>query len=152
MHIGVDATCWHNRRGYGRHARALLKSLVAMDATNRYTFFLDSTENAKPLPARPDSRLLAASVPPAVAASANDPIFLILPQGATSARLTSLGLMTDSRLITYVGGFNPHKNLEALVASFTRIAAEPAYNDVRLVMVGDHEKEVFHSYFGTISG
>ena len=28
MRIGVDATCWHNRRGYGRHARALLRALV----------------------------------------------------------------------------------------------------------------------------
>jgi glycosyltransferase involved in cell wall biosynthesis len=260
MHIGVDATCWHNRRGYGRHARALLKSLVAMDSTNRYTFFLDSTENAEPLPGRADLRLLAASVPAAVAASANghrslqdlwrastamsapgfdvllfptiysytpvfssakklvmihdviaetypqltlprtaarmfwkiktalgrmqahaiitvseysrqcilerfrlspgrvftvgeasDPIFRVLPEGAASARLASLGLMTGARVITYVGGFNPHKNLEALVASFARMAADPAYDDVRLVMVGDYEKEVFHSYFGVIS-
>jgi glycosyltransferase involved in cell wall biosynthesis len=260
MHIGVDATCWHNRRGYGRHARALLKSLVAMDSTNRYTFFLDSTENAEPLPPRADLRLLAASVPAAVAASAHshrslqdlwrastamsapgfdlllfptiysytpvfsaakklvmihdviaetypqltlprtaarmfwkiktalgrmqanaivtvseysrqcilerfrlspdrvftvgeasDPIFRVLPEGATSARLASLGLMCGSRLITYVGGFNPHKNLEALIASFALIAGQPAYGDVRMVMVGDYEKEVFHSYFGTIS-
>ena len=27
MRIAVDATCWHNRRGYGRHARALLMAI-----------------------------------------------------------------------------------------------------------------------------
>jgi len=44
MHIAVDATCWHNRRGYGRHARALLRALVGMDSANRYTLFTDSKD------------------------------------------------------------------------------------------------------------
>jgi len=51
MRIAVDATCWHNRRGYGRHARALLRALVELDRENRYTLFLDSTEDAEPAPA-----------------------------------------------------------------------------------------------------
>ena len=50
MRIAVDATCWHNRRGYGRHARALLRAVVRLDAENQYTLFLDSTDPAEPMP------------------------------------------------------------------------------------------------------
>src|SRR5215472_11400218 len=70
MRIAVDATCWHNRRGYGRHARALLRALVRLDSGNRYTLFLDSTEAAEPTPAECEVRLLRASVPTVQAASA----------------------------------------------------------------------------------
>src|SRR5215831_7942076 len=48
MQIGVDATCWHNNRGYGRHARALLGALARLDTENRYTFFLDADEGSPP--------------------------------------------------------------------------------------------------------
>jgi glycosyltransferase involved in cell wall biosynthesis len=70
MRIGIDATCWHNRRGYGRHARALLRALAALDRNNHYTLFLDSEEPAEPTPAECDVRLLRSSVPTVQAASA----------------------------------------------------------------------------------
>src|SRR5215472_4479601 len=70
MRIGVDATCWHNRRGYGRHARALLRALIGLDKGNRYTLFLDSEEAAEPTPERCDVRLVRSSVPTVQAASA----------------------------------------------------------------------------------
>ena len=70
MRIAVDATCWHNRRGYGRHARALLRALIRLDQGNRYTLFLDSTGEAEPTPAGCEIRTLAASVPTVEAASA----------------------------------------------------------------------------------
>ena len=41
MRIGVDATCWANRRGYGRHVRALLTAAVGLDRRNTYRFFVD---------------------------------------------------------------------------------------------------------------
>ena len=71
MRIAIDATCWHNRRGYGRHARALLRALVRLDTANRYTLFLDSTEAAEPTPEECEVRLLRPSVPTVQAASAN---------------------------------------------------------------------------------
>jgi len=70
MRIAVDATCWHNRRGYGRHARALLRALVQMDRGNRYTLFLDSIEEAEPTPPECEVRVLRANVPTYLAASA----------------------------------------------------------------------------------
>lgn len=42
MHIGVDANCWANRRGYGRFTRELLHAMLAVDRKNTYWFFLDS--------------------------------------------------------------------------------------------------------------
>jgi glycosyltransferase involved in cell wall biosynthesis len=71
MRIGIDATCWHNRRGYGRHARALLRALVQLDSGNRYTLFLDSEEAAEPTPRECEVRVLKSAVPTVVAASAN---------------------------------------------------------------------------------
>ena len=70
MRIAVDATCWHNRRGYGRHARALLHALTALDRDNRYTLFLDSIEDAEPTPPECEVRVLRAAVPTFRAASA----------------------------------------------------------------------------------
>ena len=41
MKIGVDATCWGNKRGYGRFTRELLAALVRLDRKNDYYFFVD---------------------------------------------------------------------------------------------------------------
>jgi glycosyltransferase involved in cell wall biosynthesis len=71
MHIGVDATCWHNTRGYGRHARALLSALVRLDTENRYTFFTDATDNSQTLPPEADVELVCATAPTAFAAASS---------------------------------------------------------------------------------
>ncbi len=259
MHIGIDATCWQNNRGYGRHARALLSTLVQLDTENRYTFYLDSVENSDTLPPQAEARWVSTSAPTVRAASSNghrsigdmwqmsralsdarldliffptvysyvpvlsrakkilmihdiiadkfphltlpsrtgrffwnaksalgrwqadaiatvsnfsrdeivrhfglaeervfvvgeasDPIFRRLDHPRPTPYLRLLGIDETARMVLYVGGFGPHKNLEALVAVFSRIAAKEELSDVRLVMVGEHDREVFHSYFGTI--
>jgi glycosyltransferase involved in cell wall biosynthesis len=260
MRIGVDATCWHNRRGYGRHARSLLRALVDLDESNRYTLFLDSAETAEAPPAGCEIRLVKASVPTVRAASANgrrslsdmwgmsralsspkfdfllfptiysyvpifsrarklvmvhdviaetypqltvsrraarffwnakaalgrfqadalitvsdysregilkrfrmdpgrvfvvgeaaDRLFRKLDNPAPGLRLRNAGIDGCGRLAVYLGGFSPHKNLEALVAAFARLAACADFSDVRLVMVGDTSGDAFHTYFGTIA-
>jgi glycosyltransferase involved in cell wall biosynthesis len=259
MQIGVDATCWHNTRGYGRHARGLLSTLVRLDRRNSYVFFLDSEAACPTLPVEAEIRLVRNSMPATFAASsnghrsvtdlwrmsralsdreidlllfptiysyvpvfsrakkivmihdvisekypdltvprnaarvfwktkvmlgrwqadavatvsdysrsaimehfglspervfvvgeANDSAFCVMEDPQPSPRLRSLGFAGKGRSITYVGGFNPHKNLEVLVETFAKLASRPDFGDVGLVMVGEHEKEVFHSYFGTI--
>jgi glycosyltransferase involved in cell wall biosynthesis len=260
MRIAVDATCWHNRRGYGRHARALLRALINLDTDNRYTLFLDSTEAAEPAPDQCEVQLLRPSVPTVTAASANghrsladmwrmsralsanqfhavlfptiysyvpvfsrarklvmvhdiiaetfpklttprlasrifwntkvalgriqadalitvsdysragilkwfhldpkrifvvgeaaDPIFRHLDHPVPGPKLTSLGIDGARRLAVYVGGFSPHKNLEALVAAFGRVTQCEDFADLILVMVGDSSGDAFHTYFGTIA-
>jgi glycosyltransferase involved in cell wall biosynthesis len=260
VYIGVDATCWHNTRGYGRHARALLSALVRLDADNHYTFFTDSVEDSETLPPEVRMRLVRTTAPTAVAAASNghrspgdmwrmsramsapgygillfptvysyvpvvsrarkvviihdviaekyphltlpsrsarlfwkaktalgrrqadaivtvsdysrigilehfnidpervfvvgeasDPVFRVLDNAQLTPHLQSLGINPDDRAVVYVGGFGPHKNLEMLVAVFAELAAQQEFSDVRLVMVGEYKKEVFHSQSDTIN-
>lgn len=54
-------------------------------------------------------------------------------------------LPLDARLIVYVGGFAPHKNLRRLLEGFA--ATEPGTDDLHLVMVGDPEGGGFYSNY-----
>jgi glycosyltransferase involved in cell wall biosynthesis len=85
-----------------------------------------------------------------VVGEANDPTFRVIRDPQPSPRLRSLGIICKGRSVIYVGGFSPHKNLEVLVETFAKLSSRPDFADLRLVMVGEYEKEVFHSYFGTI--
>jgi len=82
-----------------------------------------------------------------VVGEASDPVFRVLPDPRPTPRLRELGLNGDGRVVVYVGGFSPHKNLESLVQAFADIVAHPSFSDVRLVLVGEYEKEVFHSCY-----
>lgn len=259
MRIGVDATCWQNTRGYGRHARALLSALVRCYPEHQYEFFLDSAKGAESIPDPVHRHMLRAATPTVEAASAEghrslgdmlrmsralsaapldivlfptvysfvpvltrarkivfihdviaetfprftlpkpsarlfwnakvalgrwqadaivtvsdysrqqvlrrfglkpervfvvgeacDAHFRVIDKKEAAARLRALGIPPEHRLLAYVGGFGPHKNLEELVTAFARLAARPEFSDIRLVMVGEFRREVFHSYFATI--
>jgi len=259
MRIAVDATCWHNRRGYGRHARALLRALAALDHGNRYTLFLDSIEDAEPTPPECEVRILRAAVPTFRAASATghrtladmgrmsralssrefdvvlfptiysyvpvfssarklimvhdiiadtypkltipgarerlfwnikvrlgywqadalitvseysragilkrfrvnprnlfvvgeaaDPIFRRLDKPVPGPNLLRVGVDGSRRMALYVGGFSPHKNLEALITAFSRIAARTEFADLLLVMVGDTTGDAFLTCVGAL--
>jgi glycosyltransferase involved in cell wall biosynthesis len=41
MRIGVDATCWWNRRGFGRFTRELLKAMFAEPRDHEFCLFVD---------------------------------------------------------------------------------------------------------------
>jgi glycosyltransferase involved in cell wall biosynthesis len=86
----------------------------------------------------------------AVVGEASDPIFRRLERPELSPKLESLGLATADRTVTYVGGFGAHKNLDRLVRVFATLSRHPEFNDIRLVMVGEFAREVFHSHFGAI--
>jgi len=85
-----------------------------------------------------------------VVGEAGDSIFRRIDNPQPTPRLREMGLTPDLRLIVYVGGFNPHKNLEMLIRAFEKISSSGDATDLRLVMVGEYRKEVFHSYFGRI--
>jgi glycosyltransferase involved in cell wall biosynthesis len=253
MNIAVDATCWPNTRGYGRHARALLTHLVRLDGENRYTFVTDWPAAAPAPPPGVVHREVAATTPTAAAAVAGgrrsirdvmrvsralsdpsftlvlfptiytyvpilsrakkliffhdaiaasfpaltfatrgarllwrmkerlglwqadavitvsafsrgqiaarfgmpaerifvvgeaaDPIFRVFDHPQVTARLKPLELETR-RVVVYLGGFGPHKNLPLLLRSFGALARDPAFADVRLLLVGEYEREAFYS-------
>ncbi len=55
------------------------------------------------------------------------------------------GLPATGRLLMYVGGFAPHKNLERLFDAFDMALAEAGAEDLVLVMTGDPKGGGFHS-------
>jgi glycosyltransferase involved in cell wall biosynthesis len=85
-----------------------------------------------------------------VVGEANDPIFQLLENPQPSSRLRALGISPGIRSVVYVGGFGPHKNLERLLAAFAGLALQSEFADVVLIMVGEYEKEIFHSAFHTM--
>lgn len=265
MRIGVDATCWSNRRGYGRFARALLTAVLAEDRRNQYVFFVDDLSDEFPLPSqvevlrvkasRPTVRAAAANgsrsvgdmwamsrafsfgragggeaarippldllyfpsvysfvpvfsrvpklvtihdvipelfpnlvfpslqsklfwrlkvaagiaqskfvvtvseysrlrlaetlkIPPArlrVVNEASDPYFRRVTNCQPTALLEQHGLRPGTRMLTYIGGFSPHKNLPLLVDVLRDLRARGGLDDVKLVFGGDYEGDVFFS-------
>ena len=255
MRIGVEATCWNNRRGYGRHLRSLFNAVCSLDRLNEYVLFVDTPRSSLRQPL-PDARLIqvSASVPAAVAAKASgrrsladawsmsrtlsaadldclifparysyvpvwtrakkiliihdviaerlprhvfpnqtgrmwwrlksglaraqadrivtvseysrraliaefgleadrvqvvgeapDPLFRPLAEAALPSAVTSQGATARGRLLTYIGGFGPHKNLLRLLDAFEKLAAQPRFDDLSLVLVGDYETDPFYS-------
>jgi glycosyltransferase involved in cell wall biosynthesis len=259
LEIGIDATCWNNDRGYGRHARALLSALLRVDDLNHYTLFFDAHPRFETPSPSAKLSFIASRKPASLAASANghrsladmarasramsasrfgllvfptvysfvpvwsrarkivfihdviaetfpqmtvpalrsrlfwnakvalgriqadrvvtvseysrrklaerfripvdrisvvgeasDPIFRRVDSRDSSPLLGSLRLDGGGRMVTYVGGFGPHKNLLRLVRAFHDIASRSDFNDVRLVLVGEFDREVFHTEVGAV--
>ena len=112
MRIGVDATGWLNNRGYGRHARGVLTSLVRRDDTNRYVFLLDAEPDVWSLPAKVEIRLIRNSTPAASAASANSHrsvLDLWKMSRALSAR--EFDVLLFPTVYTYVPVYSPAKKV-----------------------------------------
>ena len=254
MHIGVDATCWWNERGYGRQARALVGSMIRTDKSNRYTLFVDSENGLDLLPKEASIRRVKSTAPAAQAArhdghrsapdlcrmslalsgpgydallfptiytyvpvfsrarkivfvhdvipekfpeltmpklgprllwkaksafgrwqadaiatvseysraaivkefglsadrvfvvpEASEKVFRLIGNPAIPAEIAKLGVAEGSRFVVYVGGFGPHKNVLGLVEAFARAMADSALAGVRLLLVGKHFNETFHS-------
>jgi glycosyltransferase involved in cell wall biosynthesis len=57
----------------------------------------------------------------------------------------ALALPADKRLILYVGGLAPHKNLAGLIHGFAKAIADDALSDVDLVLAGDPKGDGFYS-------
>ena len=86
-----------------------------------------------------------------VVGEASDPVFREISRPSLTPALAALGIRPERRMVVYVGGFSPHKNLEALVDAFAALVRQETFDDAILVMVGEYKKEVFHSYFGSVS-
>lgn len=254
MRIGVDASCWVSRRGYGRFARNLLSRLLELDGGSEYVFFLDAqTGRQADLPPRATRVLVPVVEPPLRAASAYgrrslsdvwrmsramaaqpldvlffpsvhtfvpvirrvctivtihdiipelhpalifpterlrrfwrlklalairqarviltvspfakagivrylrvpasrvevvleapDPAFHRVEEPPRVRRaLAKFGLDGGTPYLLYVGGINPHKNLEMLVEGYAEVIRVPEYRGHRLVLAGDIQGDVF---------
>ena len=71
MRVGVDATSWVNRRGFGRFVRNAIGRLVERDRETTYVLFVDSASSAEArFPPGAVVRRVALDRPPAEAAAA----------------------------------------------------------------------------------
>jgi glycosyltransferase involved in cell wall biosynthesis len=61
--------------------------------------------------------------------------------------LPDSGLPRGCRYLLYVGGLSPHKNLHILIEAFRRLVADRELDALRLLLVGDHSEDVFHSAY-----
>jgi glycosyltransferase involved in cell wall biosynthesis len=80
-----------------------------------------------------------------VVGEANDPVFRVLDDPFQVEFSAGTCIPTGGRMLVYLGGFGPHKNVSALVQAFSTLAGKPDYGDICLVLVGEYHKEVFHS-------
>jgi glycosyltransferase involved in cell wall biosynthesis len=70
--IGIDATPWVNRRGFGRFTREIVGALLRRDQTNRYVLFADAeTAAAADLPGAAERVVVATRRTQAQASSAD---------------------------------------------------------------------------------
>jgi len=262
MRIGIDATCWSNRRGFGRFARELLWAIARLGTDDAYILFADrQTAAAAEFPPGWRVRVGDTAEAPTRAAAANgrrslrdllvmrrlvqrealDLIFFpavysYFPVGGTTPCLVTFhdviadtlphlvfqtqrsrlfwslksrlavrrasrvmtvseaskqglmhtfGLSADQvcivseaasavfgpvaccgdlhqaalarhhvqpgeRYLLYVGGISPHKNLGTLIDGFALVVREPAYRDVRLILVGDYAGDVFRTCYAEL--
>ncbi|MBA2451314.1 MAG: glycosyltransferase family 4 protein, partial [Chloroflexi bacterium] len=96
---------------------------------------------------------------------AADPVFRVVDGAADGERrrqvLDRYAIPQGARLLLYVGGFGPHKNLETLLEAFARLrGATPASTGgtvtvgdppaLHLALVGETTKEVFYSSYATL--
>jgi len=72
VRVGVDATSWGNRRGFGRFARNAVGRLVALDGETEYVLVVDAAADRTALPPGARVRSVRLSRPPGEAASADD--------------------------------------------------------------------------------
>ena len=66
-------------------------------------------------------------------------------RAAVTAAMEARGLEPDMEVVAYVGGLSPHKNLGALIRTFTRLVAELPERRLHLLLIGDYEHDVFLS-------
>ena len=71
MRVGVDATSWTNRRGYGRFARNAVQRLVELDTETTYVLYADEwSANEADFPSGAEERRVSLRRPPSKEAAA----------------------------------------------------------------------------------
>jgi glycosyltransferase involved in cell wall biosynthesis len=86
-----------------------------------------------------------------VVPDAVDAGFRPLGDRAQTARvLARYGLHGEDRVVLYVGGIAPHKNLETLIDAYASLIRGPGPGSAKLVIVGDIQENVFHSNYPAV--
>lgn len=73
--------------------------------------------------------------------------FRPIGEPAVCHALAQIGLAHGERYLIYFGGLTPHKNVGLLVEAFAALRADPRFADVKLVLAGDYERDVYLSAY-----
>lgn len=80
-------------------------------------------------------------------------VFKVLPDDERMREvLSDYQLDPRHRFILYVGGISPHKNLKTLIDAYHQLIPDEKFHDLRLVLVGDHQNDSFHSDYPSLKG
>lgn len=71
----------------------------------------------------------------------------ILDRASVEAAYQRVGLSPDARVLVYLGGLSPHKNLQMLIQVFAELVRVERFSDLKLVVIGDYERDVFYSHY-----
>ena len=71
MRIGLDGSCWRNRRGFGRFTRCLIPQMICRHPDHDYVLVIDEQSSSSPELPDVEVREVAVDVPPARAAAAD---------------------------------------------------------------------------------
>ncbi|MDE3091272.1 MAG: glycosyltransferase family 4 protein [Chloroflexota bacterium] len=71
----------------------------------------------------------------------------ILDRALVDAAYQRAGLPPDPRALVYLGGLSPHKNLQMLIQVFAELVRVERFADLKLVIIGDCERDVFYSHY-----
>ena len=83
-----------------------------------------------------------------VVSEAADPRFKpVQDKSECMAARKRAGLPENARLIIYVGGLAPHKNIPGLLKGLSEAVAKGGIEDVHLALVGDLDGDGFHSHY-----
>ena len=85
-----------------------------------------------------------------VASEASPSIYRPSRREDVVAAARRLGLKDGARWFVYVGGFNPHKRVDALVQAHGSIVRDSPADPPHLLLVGDANTDVFHKDFDAI--
>lgn len=66
---------------------------------------------------------------------------------AIRTALAKYGVDSNDRFLLYVGGISPHKNIQTLVEAHASLIQNEQFQDVKLVLAGDYQKDVFYSCY-----
>jgi len=87
-----------------------------------------------------------------VVSEAADPHFKFISDSTTCAEARQrAGLPKDARLIVYVGGLAPHKNIPGLLSGLSKAISDGGIDDVHLALVGDLDGDGFHSHYDELN-
>ena len=92
MRIGIDGSCWANRRGFGRFTRCLVHEIAARGGDNEYVLLLDSASADDPSLAPPPSSVAVEvaevrAAPASAAAAGGRRVGDVWRMGAAARRL-----------------------------------------------------------------